>query len=188
LFDFSYLFSFFFFSSFFLLFVPFLVLFFNQKLKLQAKTPASNRILVENLGMSPGNQEQNESLRSESTGYLSVLRFIYHYQNFHEVSFENCNKRHFCDNSSLVSRFPSTYQSAPTSPFEYLKADYDVQMQIIQTLKDIGTDIPTIHVHGHQDDIKSNSLLSYQVKLNIRADTLATQAYQKYPQNKQHVH
>jgi hypothetical protein len=147
-----------------------------------------NRILVENLGLSPGNQEQNESLRSESTGWLSLLRFIYHYQNYHQISFENCKKIHYCDNSSLVSRSPSSYRSAPTSPFEYLKADYDVQMQIIQTLHAIGTEIPTIHVKGHQDDSKSPSILTYQAKLNIRADTLATQAYQKYYRHQPHVH
>jgi hypothetical protein len=147
-----------------------------------------NRTLVENLGASPGNQEQNESLRSESTGWLSVLRYMYHFQNYHQISFEQCKKIHYCDNSSLVSRSPSTYRSAPTSSFEYLKADYDVQMQIIQTLKAIGTEMPTIHVKGHQDDTKSKSTLTYQAKLNIRADELATQAYQKYYRHTPHVH
>eukprot|EP00978_Attheya_sp_CCMP212_P015904 scaffold41185_cov78-Attheya_sp.AAC.1 len=81
--------------------------------------------IYEGSGLSPGNQEQNESLRSESTGFLAVLRFLLHYQTYFKVEFENCRKIHYCYNSSLVSRPPSICRSAPTSSFEYLKADYD---------------------------------------------------------------
>eukprot|EP00978_Attheya_sp_CCMP212_P018076 scaffold49035_cov37-Attheya_sp.AAC.1 len=50
--------------------------------------------LYEGLGLSPGNQDQNESLRSESTGFLAVLRFLLQYQTYFKVQLENCRKIH----------------------------------------------------------------------------------------------
>jgi hypothetical protein len=144
--------------------------------------------LYEGSGLSPGNQEQNESLRSESTGFLAVLRFMLHYQTYYNVKFENCKKIHYCDNSSLVSRSPSIYRSAPTSSFEYLKADYDVQMQIIQTIHAIGIELPTLHVHGHQDKNTESNNLTYEATLNIEADLLATRAWQHHYKHHEHVH
>eukprot|EP00978_Attheya_sp_CCMP212_P031133 scaffold116596_cov73-Attheya_sp.AAC.1 len=144
--------------------------------------------LYEGSGLSPGNQEQNESLRSESTGFLAVLRFLLHYQTYCNVQFENCQKIHYCDNSILVSRSPSIYRSAPTSSFEYLKVDYDVQMQIIQTIHAIGIELPTLHVHGHQDKNTEPKNFTYEVKLNIEADLLATNAWQHHYKHQEYVH
>ena len=142
-------------------------------------------VLWQGSGLSPGNQHLNESLRSESTSYLSALRFLLHYQRFHQVTLESSLKVHFCDNKSLVSRSPDTYRSALPSSFNFLKADYDVQMQIMDTLREMDTEIPTSHVHGHQD---STQLLSYEARLNIQADLLATRAWQKHYKGHDHVH
>eukprot|EP00978_Attheya_sp_CCMP212_P034135 scaffold141687_cov34-Attheya_sp.AAC.2 len=70
--------------------------------------------LYTGMGLSPGNQElKNESLQLESTAYLSILRFLVHYKNYHKITLEASNKLHFCDNRSLVRRSKYTYSSAP---------------------------------------------------------------------------
>eukprot|EP00978_Attheya_sp_CCMP212_P034918 scaffold149325_cov37-Attheya_sp.AAC.1 len=95
---------------------------------------------------------------------------------------------HLCDNKSLVSRSPDAYRSAPPSSHDFLKPDYDVQMQIIATIKELDIDIHTKHVKGHQDDDATYDQLSYEAQLNIQSDRLATQAWQKYYFAHPHVH
>jgi hypothetical protein len=145
-------------------------------------------ILYKGSGLSPGNQELNESLRSESTGYLAILRFLLHYKAYHQLTLETSPMIHLCDNKSLVSRSPDAYRSAPPNSHDFLKPDYDVQMQIIATIKELDIDIHTKHVKGHQDDDKTYDQLSYEAQLNIQADRLATQAWQTYFCAHPHVH
>ena len=141
--------------------------------------------LCQGSGLSPGNQHLNESLRSESTAYLSALRFLLHYHRYYQVTLESSSKLHFCDNKSLVLRSPDTYRSALPSSFDFLKADYDVQMQIMDTIREMDIVIPTSHVKGHQDSKKH---LSYEARLNIQADLLATRAWQRHFTGHKHVH
>eukprot|EP00978_Attheya_sp_CCMP212_P044425 scaffold310170_cov75-Attheya_sp.AAC.2 len=141
--------------------------------------------LCQGSGLSPGNHHLNESQRSESTAYLSALRFLLHYHRYYQVTLESSSKLHFCDNKILVSRSPDTYQSALPSSFDFLKADYDVQMQIMDTIREMDTVIPTSHVHGHQD---SKKYLSYEARLNIQADLLVTRACQRHYTGHKHVH
>jgi hypothetical protein len=145
-------------------------------------------ILFKGKGLSPGNQELNESLRSESTAYLSVLRFLVHYRQYHQLTLELSNKFHYCDNKSLVGRSKDAYASAPPSSFSYLKPDYDVQMEIINTIHELDIDLETTWVKGHQDDHLENTQLDYESRLNIQADILATSAWQQYACHKKHVH
>eukprot|EP00978_Attheya_sp_CCMP212_P036404 scaffold164862_cov35-Attheya_sp.AAC.1 len=119
------------------------------------------------MGLSPGNQELNESLRSESTAYLSILRFLVHYKNYNKITLEASTKLHFCDKSSLVGRSKDTYSSAPQSSFSYLKPDYDVQMEISNTIKELDIKINKQYVKGHQDDNKDISHLPYESQLNV---------------------
>jgi hypothetical protein len=88
-------------------------------------------ILWTGSGLSPGNKSLNESLRSESTAYLSILRFLLHYHRFYQITLQMSPKIHFCDNKSLVSREGHVYQTAPMNSFKTLKADYDIQMKIM---------------------------------------------------------
>jgi hypothetical protein len=126
----------------------------------------NTHILVRGKDLSPGNQEQNESLRSESTAYLSSgLRFLVHYKNYHQLTLELSNKFHFCDNKSLVGRSKDTYASAPPSSFSFLKPDYDVQMEIIKTIKELDIDLETQWVKGHQDDHRDHTQLSYESRV-----------------------
>lgn len=146
-------------------------------------------ILCNGSGLSPGNQQLNESMRSESTAYLSLLRFLLHYIRYYKVTLENSIKVHFCDNKGVISRGPDTYRSAPPNSFDFLKADYDVQMQIMHTIRTLDTEIPSIHVKGHQDDDDTPiEHLSYESQLNIKADLLATKAWQQNKCGHKFVH
>jgi hypothetical protein len=92
-------------------------------------------ILCNGSGLLPGNQQLKESMRSKSTPYLSsLLRFILHYTRYYKVTLENSIKVHFCNNKGVISRGPDTYRSAPPNSFDFLKADYSVHMQIMQTI------------------------------------------------------
>jgi hypothetical protein len=66
-------------------------------------------ILCNGSGLSPGNQQLNESMRSKSTAYLYLFRFILHYIRCYKVTFENLIKVHFCDNKGVISRGTDTY-------------------------------------------------------------------------------
>eukprot|EP00978_Attheya_sp_CCMP212_P005926 scaffold13219_cov61-Attheya_sp.AAC.2 len=62
-------------------------------------------------------------------------------------------------------------------PLIFLKADYGMQMKIMNTLRELNTVISTSHVKGHKDDAlltSSKKYLSYEARLNIKADLLAT--------------
>jgi hypothetical protein len=111
-----------------------------------------------------------------------------HYKNYHQLTLELSNKFHFCDNKSLVGRSKDTYASAPPSSFSFLKPDYDVQMEIIKTIKELDIELETQWVKGHQDDHRDHTQLSYESQLNIQADILATSAWQEYACHLPHVH
>jgi hypothetical protein len=88
-----------------------------------------------------------------------------------------------------VGRGKDAYASTPPSSCSFLKPKYDVQMQIINTIRDLDIEILTHHVKGHQDKTIPLKQLSYPSQLNVHADWLATQAYEKYSGvHPQHVH
>ena len=74
-------------------------------------------------------------------------------------------------------------------------ADMDVQLQIEETFAELNFEVETNHVKGHQDDNKTTETttgsctqqqgrkkeehLTWQAKLNILADRLATQACER---------
>jgi hypothetical protein len=97
-------------------------------------------------------------------------------------------KIQFCDNKSLVSREGHVYQTAPMNLSQTLKADYDIQMQIMEMIRTLDIEIPTLHVKGHQNDHKEMHKLSYKAKLNIKADMLATKARQKHKKGHNFIH
>ena len=61
-----------------------------------------------------------------------------------------------------------------TTPGDCLLADYDVQLQIESTLQHMGIILTTRYVKGHQD--VDNPHLTWESRLNIAADKLATKA------------
>ena len=72
--------------------------------------------------------------------------------------------------------------------FQTLKADYDIQMQIMETIRTLDIEIPTLHVKGHQNDHAEIHKLSYEARLNIKADILATKAWQKHKKGHDFIH
>eukprot|EP00978_Attheya_sp_CCMP212_P040425 scaffold220484_cov33-Attheya_sp.AAC.1 len=56
------------------------------------------------------------------------------------------------------------------------------------TIHAIGIELPTLHAHGHQDKNTESKNLTYEAKLNIEADLLATRAWQHHYNHQEHVH
>eukprot|EP00978_Attheya_sp_CCMP212_P010158 scaffold24367_cov73-Attheya_sp.AAC.2 len=89
-------------------------------------------------------------------------------------------------NISMSHSAQKAQHTSPPSDFYYTTtADYDVQMQIMDTIREMDIVIPTSHVKGHQDSKKH---LSYEARLNIQADLLATRAWQRHFTGHKHVH
>eukprot|EP00957_Ditylum_brightwellii_P157424 11981214-Ditylum_brightwellii.AAC.2 len=146
------------------------------------------------------NPKQMQSLRTERVGLLDGLRFIYRYITYHNLSLHEDTVIHYCDNSTLVGRMAKcNFHKFPT-PTQYTLPDWDAQMSISHTLAQLHLFLPSKHVYGHQDTCnrpnsmynttqstadnnkihnsykKQKKKLSWETKLNIQADELATQA------------
>ena len=130
----------------------------------------SNRILCEGRGLTPGNPEQLDSLRSESAGMLHALT----------VMSSLATKFHFTgkiilasDSLILIKRTKpmSTYSSR--LPKSYEDPHMDIQCAIDDIIVKDFYNIEILHVRGHQDQ-KANAPLTWLENLNIRADAIAT--------------
>jgi hypothetical protein len=130
-------------------------------------------ILVSGKGSTPGHPMSSQ--RAESCGKLSWLTWIVHFSEFHKTQIK-CTIQSYCDNSSVVSKSKRENNFAnpsytTTSNFDIFKSIY-IQQERLNTpnLKN------TEWVKGHQDNTKSVENLSLEARLNIQADTLASEA------------
>eukprot|EP00978_Attheya_sp_CCMP212_P021752 scaffold63931_cov72-Attheya_sp.AAC.1 len=118
-----------------------------------------------------------ESLRTESVGMLSIMRFIYHYCEYYEIHLEDHNAGHFCDNKALVSRMNWYAKRDINTTNASLSPDHDVQIQIEETMESMKFTCYTTWVEGHQDlNDEEIEKLPWEAQLNIEADELATAA------------
>ena len=109
-----------------------------------------SEILTTNYGNAPGNPLLTESLRTESMGFLSIVRHSHHLCAHCNVT-PSQDSLHYCDNESLMKRLSQVFSSKKKNPNALLKADCDVQLQIEQTLKTMKMNVTTTHVKGHQE-------------------------------------
>jgi hypothetical protein len=135
----------------------------------------SSEILWRGKGRVPGNRHLMESLRTESVGMLSLTIFLLHYCNFHDITLQNENMFHYCDNSTVVKRMNWFQDRINSSPNSHLAPDNDVQVQIEATMDKLKTKFPTRWVKGHQKP-KDGEELPWEASLNIEADDLANDA------------
>ena len=154
---------------------------------------ASDRqILWRNRGHVQGERHLLETLRTESVGLLSMLVFLKHYSIFHNVTLQLEKCVHYCDNMSVVQRIHWAEQRSIRSPSECIQPDADVQLQIEALYQEMGDVIKTHHVKGHQDDKGPGAdkddtgerlkKLSWEARLNIQADKLATKCRREISQ------
>jgi hypothetical protein len=135
----------------------------------------NSKILWRGKGKVLGNPHLMESLRTESVGMLSMTLFLLHYCKFHDIEVTNNNLCHYCDNSTVVGRMQWFQERDINTPNSHLSPDNDVQSQIEATMQELQTTFPSQWVKGHQEQ-KEGEELTWEAKLNIEADTLATEA------------
>eukprot|EP00957_Ditylum_brightwellii_P205773 15345335-Ditylum_brightwellii.AAC.1 len=129
-------------------------------------------ILVKHKGRACGNPNLIESLQTESMSTLSLLCFLLCFYQFHKITLRHkiCGQ---CSNNNTVVCQITWYQTCLLlPPNATIIPDYDVQAQIEQVLTDLQATWPIAHVKGHQTGWN----LSWEAKLNIEADALATES------------
>eukprot|EP00978_Attheya_sp_CCMP212_P028536 scaffold98748_cov59-Attheya_sp.AAC.1 len=138
-------------------------------------------------GKANGNPHQMESLRTESVGMLSIMRFIYHYCEYYEIHLDDHNAGHFCDNKALVSRRNWYAKRDINTTNASLSPDHDVQIQIEETMESMKFACDTTWVEGHQDlNEEEIEKLPWEAQLNIEADELATAAHHEMTEKDLH--
>eukprot|EP00957_Ditylum_brightwellii_P162511 12374285-Ditylum_brightwellii.AAC.1 len=171
-------------------------------------------ILWEGYGHSEGVPEVMESLRAKSSGLLATLHFLLCFLAYHNISILENLPSHYCDNSGLVGCIKAVANAYVHTPTQCLKPDWDLQMAIEATVKQLRIDIKQHHVYGCQDMwSRGNSMkdketrkehlptekesapnkkrqkqkkLHWEARLNIGANALATQAYHVLCKRKKH--
>eukprot|EP00957_Ditylum_brightwellii_P038001 2874302-Ditylum_brightwellii.AAC.1 len=86
-----------------------------------------------------------ESLCTKNIAILSILCFLLHYGSFHDLTLNADAWIHICDNSTAVKRMKRLNLRAVLKPSLTLAADYDVQLQIEDTLQKLGIRWQTEH-------------------------------------------
>jgi hypothetical protein len=119
--------------------------------------------------------------------------FLLHYCKYHNIEVTNNNLCHYCDNSTVIGRMQWFQERDINTPNSHLSPDNDVQSQIEATMHKLQITFPSQWVKGHQEP-KDGEELTWEAKLNIEADALATEArnetsndsiiFHQYPRSK----
>jgi hypothetical protein len=74
------------------------------------------------------------SFRAESYGCLALLRFVYHFRQYHHLDPILCRNTFYCNNEGLIKRLK--FAQGPLQPFprHYLRSDMDLELQILDTI------------------------------------------------------
>jgi hypothetical protein len=129
-------------------------------------------ILTETRGQAYGHTPR--SFRAEGYGLLANLRLIYHLLTFFELPLSLPPLTVVSDNEGLLQRIRSALCTKYLKPRKFLSSEIDIEMQIVDTLNLLDTEVTFSHVKGHQDDSSDPTELPWQAQLNIRCDSIAT--------------
>jgi hypothetical protein len=132
-----------------------------------------NTVLTETRGQAYGHTPR--SFRAEGYGLLANLRLIFHLLSFFELPLTLPPLTIVSDNAGLLQRISSALSTKYLKPRKFLSSEIDLEMQIVDTLQLLDTEVSFSHVKGHQDDSIDPTELPWQAQLNIRCDTLATE-------------
>ena len=134
-------------------------------------------ILVTGTGRLACADTQLQSLRPETTSYLACTTFLYTYLK-ERKSRVTAKISHHVDNMTVVRRLASYNTQTPQSLAHMMLPDMDIQLQIQENLdlmyKELHVSIQSHHVRGHQD--KTKKVMSWEEKLNVKADDLAAES------------
>jgi hypothetical protein len=130
-------------------------------------------ILTETRGQAYGHTPR--SFRAEGYGLLANLRLVYHLLSFFELPLTLPPLTIVSDNAGLLQRISAALSTKYVRPRKFLSSEIDIEMQIIDTLHLLDTDVSFSHVKGHQDDSIDPTELPWHAQLNIRCDAIATE-------------
>jgi hypothetical protein len=110
-----------------------------------------------------------------------VLLFQLH--RYYEAPIE-CKLRFLLDNSGRISRTKRLLTTPALAPRQCLMADFDLDMQILDTLTQLGISPSSEHIHSHQDETlrDSDEPIPWKVQIDSRCDEIATDYLQQQSQ------
>jgi hypothetical protein len=82
--------------------------------------------------------------------------------------------RLYCDSESLLKRIAASQALTRIIPRRFLFSKVDVEMQMLQAVTELDSDVDFEHVEGHQDTKYPGRPLPQAAKLNQRCDEIAT--------------
>jgi endonuclease/exonuclease/phosphatase family metal-dependent hydrolase len=133
---------------------------------------STNTILVEVGGIACGDTPR--SFRAESYGQLASLRLLYHLTVFFDVT-ARCRFRFLLDNLGRLTRTRRFLRHPRPPPRTFLTADFDLDMQITDTLNHLDIRTRDEHIASHQEEPPPpEDPLWWKVQLNSRCDAIAT--------------
>ena len=115
------------------------------------------------------------SFRAESYGQLAILRLLFHIKTYFKIPL-HCEFRFLLDNSGRISRTATLLRNPNLAPRRCLISDFDLDMQILDTLQQLGITPKAEHVHSHQEEAlqADGEPLPWAVQINTRCDEIAT--------------
>jgi ribonuclease HI len=134
---------------------------------------AFNRTLIaKGRGPAEAHPDLAESFRAEGYGLASVAAFLMAMVTFLKVTVNDHSWKFYIDNKAMIQRMESYSENIKHSKWN-IRADADITNKAYYYIRHIPALL--LHVKSHQDEGKSNKLLSYDAHLNIIADALASQ-------------
>jgi hypothetical protein len=115
------------------------------------------------------------SFRAESYGQLAVLRLLLQVQRYFQIPI-TCKLRLLLDNSGRISRTEKLIRVPKLAPRQCLLSDFDLDLQIRDTLHQLRITPRSEHIHSHQEATlqQQGEDLPWKVQINSRCDEIAT--------------
>ena len=136
------------------------------------------KVLIEVGGRAFG--DDPGSFRAEGYGELAIIRLIFHVIIFYKLK-PTCNFHFLCDNQGLLTRIEKGLKRPYVTPRHFLISDIDVEMQILDTIRQLNRPTSFEHIKSHQDEAQGHGdqPLSWEVQLNTKCDASATAQLRK---------
>jgi hypothetical protein len=125
-------------------------------------------------GKGPAHGDDPRLFRAEGYGMASALLYLRLLQQHIPFTRQiQSVKKLICDNSGLLTRIEESSAWNYTTPNVTLRAEWDVELVILDEYKKLGIKFVFMHVKSHQDDTKAVQTLTLKSRLNVEADRLA---------------
>ena len=142
-------------------------------------------LIAEGMGPVHGNISTITSHRAELYGLTSVITYLLHICTYYKLNTSLVKAKLYCDNSECVQKVNNALKVLRGTT-RYMKADYDIESVLRQTVSTLKADIKAQWIKGHQDENTAIEDLSHPAQMNVAADELAEYAYEVCVPSKEH--